>query len=165
MVIHTGRWAGEKSDRVGNLVEFSYSSFGNLGKHRQDGLFDILSWRVCIAQASLFHEFTETIFQRGTSNRTRRNRMDRNSIEQVSSDKPTGHGNVDVRLQYGSDSDVRRGDGAVSSDSYPLTCDFEADTCTPLDISVVPRTLVVDTISFYEPQLEDYENEELTEEN
>jgi hypothetical protein len=79
--------------------------------------------------------------------------------------KFSGHGNVDVRLQYGSDSDVRRDDGAVSRDSYPLTCDFEADTCTPLDISVVPGTLVVDTISFYEPQLEEYENEELTEED
>jgi hypothetical protein len=78
--------------------------------------------------------------------------------------KFSGHGNVDVRLQYGSDSDVRRDDGAVSRDSYPLTCDFEADTCTPLDISVVPGTLVVDTISFYEPQLEEYENEESTEE-
>jgi hypothetical protein len=29
---------------------------------------------------------------------------------------------------------------------------------------VVPGTLVVDTISFYEPQLEEYGNEESTEE-
>jgi hypothetical protein len=62
-----------------------------------------------------------------------------------------GHGNVDARLQYGSDSDVRRDDGVVSSDSYPLTCEFVADTCSPLEISVVSGSLTVDTDSFYEP--------------
>jgi hypothetical protein len=67
----------------------------------------------------------------------------------------SGHGNVDVRLQYGSDSDVDRDDGVISSDSYPLTCEFEAETCTPLDISIVPGALKVDTDSFYEPQDED----------
>jgi hypothetical protein len=67
----------------------------------------------------------------------------------------TGHGNVDARLQYGSDSDVDRDDGVVSSASCPLTCEFVADTCSPLEISVVPGTLNVDTISFYEPQDEE----------
>ncbi len=62
----------------------------------------------------------------------------------------SGRGNVDARLQYGSDSDVERDDGVVSSDSYPLTCEFSADTCSPLEISVVPGTLIVDTDSFYE---------------
>lgn len=61
-----------------------------------------------------------------------------------------GRGNVDVRLQYGSDSDVERDDGVVSSDSYPLTCQFSAATCSPLDISVVWGTLIIDTDSFYE---------------
>lgn len=75
--------------------------------------------------------------------------MDANKI------KFAGHGNVDVRLQYGSDSDVGRGDGVVSSDSFPLKCQFEADTCSPLEISVVPGSLNVDTISFYEPPFED----------
>jgi len=63
-----------------------------------------------------------------------------------------GDGNVEVRLQYGSDSDVARNDGVVSHGTYPLTCVFVADTCSPLEISVVPGTLEVDTISFYEPQ-------------
>jgi hypothetical protein len=76
----TCRWAGEKSDRVGNLVQFSYSPYGNLGKHRQDSSFDILPWRVCIAQASLFGDFTESILQCRTAYRTRRNSIDRNSI-------------------------------------------------------------------------------------
>ncbi len=71
--------------------------------------------------------------------------MDSNQI------RYSGHGNVDVRLQYGSDSDVDRDDGVVSSGSYPLTCEFEADIRTPLAISVVPGALKVDTDSFYEP--------------
>lgn len=77
----------------------------------------------------------------------------------------SGNGNVDVRLQYGSDSDVRRDDGAVSRDSYPLTCDFEADTCTPLEISVVPGTLKVDTTSFYEPLIDEDDEQSAREES
>jgi hypothetical protein len=72
----------------------------------------------------------------------------------------SGQGRVNVRLQYGSDSDVERDDGHVSSDSYPLTCEFKADVDAPLEISVVPGTLTVDTISFYEPLEEDDLSEE-----
>jgi len=61
-----------------------------------------------------------------------------------------GTGSVDVRLQYGSDSDVARDDGAVMRDSYPLQCSFEADTSDPLSISVVGRSLKIDTDSFYD---------------
>jgi len=61
-----------------------------------------------------------------------------------------GKGSVDVRLQYGSDSDVARDDGAVMHDSYPLDCQFEADTSDPLAISIVPGTLDLDTFSFYD---------------
>jgi len=61
-----------------------------------------------------------------------------------------GDGSVDVRLQYGSDSDVARDDGAVMHDSYPLDCRFEADTERPLEISIVPGSLRIDTDSFYE---------------
>ena len=61
-----------------------------------------------------------------------------------------GDGSVDVRLQYGSDADLARDDGAVSYDSYPLDCKFEADTERPLEISIVPRSLRIDTDSFYD---------------
>jgi hypothetical protein len=61
-----------------------------------------------------------------------------------------GSGSVDVRLQYGSDSDLARDDGAVMHDNYPLECGFEADTSEPLSISIVPRTLKIDTFSFYD---------------
>jgi hypothetical protein len=61
-----------------------------------------------------------------------------------------GDGSVHVRLQYGSDSDVARDDGAVMYDSYPLDCNFEADTERPLEISIVPGSLRIDTDSFYD---------------
>lgn len=61
-----------------------------------------------------------------------------------------GDGSVDVRLQYGSDADVARDDGAVSYDSYPLDCKFEADTERPLEISIISGSLRIDTDSFYD---------------
>jgi hypothetical protein len=61
-----------------------------------------------------------------------------------------GDGSVDVRLQYGSDVDVARDDGAVSYDSYPLDCKFEADTERPLEISITSGSLHINTDSFYE---------------
>ena len=61
-----------------------------------------------------------------------------------------GDGSVDVRLQYGSDADVARDDGAVSYDSYPLECKFEADTERPLEITITPGSLHIDTDSFYD---------------
>jgi hypothetical protein len=57
-------------------------------------------------------------------------------------------GSVDCKLQYGSDGDWARGDGARLDDNYPLTCEFEADISTPLDLEV--RKLQVDNSSFYE---------------
>jgi hypothetical protein len=61
-----------------------------------------------------------------------------------------GDGSVDVRLQYGSDADVARDDGAVSHDSYPLDCKFEADTEHPLEITIISGSLQIDTDSFYD---------------
>jgi hypothetical protein len=61
-----------------------------------------------------------------------------------------GDGSVDVRLQYGSDADVARDDGAISYDSYPLECKFEADTERPLEITITPGSLHIDTDSFYD---------------
>jgi hypothetical protein len=60
-----------------------------------------------------------------------------------------GDGSVYVRLQYGLDADVRRDDGAVSYDSYPLNCKFEADTERPPVIAITSGSLHLDTNSFY----------------
>lgn len=59
-------------------------------------------------------------------------------------------GSVECRLQYGSSGDVRRGDGWVINDSYPVTCDIESDVAKPLDLKILGSTLIVDTESFYE---------------
>lgn len=61
-----------------------------------------------------------------------------------------GDGSVDVRLQYGSDADVARDDGAVSHHTYPLECKFEAATERPLEISITPSSLHIATDSFYD---------------
>lgn len=57
-------------------------------------------------------------------------------------------GYVDCELQYGSDGDVARGDGARLDDSYPLRCKLVADITTPLKFEV--QNLRVDNSSFYE---------------
>lgn len=58
-------------------------------------------------------------------------------------------GTVECQFQYGSSSDVRNGDGVVTADSYPLTCDFEALAASPMQVSVRGRTLKVDNDSFF----------------
>jgi hypothetical protein len=58
-------------------------------------------------------------------------------------------GTVECQFQYGSSSDVRNGDGVVTTDSYPLTCDFEALAVAPLQVSVRGETLKVNNDSFF----------------
>jgi hypothetical protein len=59
-------------------------------------------------------------------------------------------GTVDCNFQYGSSSDVERGDGAESSGAYPFTCKYEADIKTPADLVLVCGSLNIDNSSFYE---------------
>jgi hypothetical protein len=58
-------------------------------------------------------------------------------------------GTVECQFQYGSSSDVRNGDGVVTTDSYPLTCALEALAASPLQVSVKGGTLKVDNDSFF----------------
>ncbi len=62
----------------------------------------------------------------------------------------TAYGCLEVELQWGSNSDVRRGDGAVMTDSYPLTCKFVSKVSDPEDIEVVEDSLCVDTSSWWD---------------
>lgn len=59
-------------------------------------------------------------------------------------------GTVDCDFQYGSSSDVERGDGAESSGAYPFTCKYEADITAPADLILVFDSLKIDNSSFYE---------------
>jgi hypothetical protein len=58
-------------------------------------------------------------------------------------------GTVECQFQYGSGSDIRNGDGVITNDSYPLTCDFVSNVRKPLDVSAKNGTLAVDNSSFY----------------
>jgi hypothetical protein len=61
-------------------------------------------------------------------------------------------GNVDCEHQYGSDSDMARGDGAQSSGSYPFKAKYTANIAEPSKMTLVYDTLKVDNTSFYEGQ-------------
>ncbi len=62
----------------------------------------------------------------------------------------TAYGSVGVQLQWGSNSDVRRGDGAVIQDSYPLTCRFISQVDNPEELEMVQDSLCVDTSSWWD---------------
>jgi len=68
--------------------------------------------------------------------------------------------NISVQLQYGSDNDVERGEGAVSSDSFIAKFQLEMDG----NYNVEHFEISVDTSSFY-GEAESDENEPETEEN
>jgi len=56
-----------------------------------------------------------------------------------------GHCNVGVRLQYGSNSDLERGEGAVSDDSFPADFELELDG----EWKTQSCEFNIDTSSFY----------------
>jgi hypothetical protein len=59
-------------------------------------------------------------------------------------------GEVEVELQYGSNSDVANDIGMHSGDSYPYRAKVSADAGKPLDINAEAVKISVDTKSFYE---------------
>lgn len=59
-------------------------------------------------------------------------------------------GEVEVELQYGSNSDVANDIGMRSDDSYPYKAKVIAAAARPLDIDAEAIQLTVDTSSFYE---------------
>jgi len=59
-------------------------------------------------------------------------------------------GEVEVELQYGSNSDVANDIGMRSDDSYPYTAKVSAAAAKPLEIDADAIRLTVDTSSFYE---------------
>ena len=56
-------------------------------------------------------------------------------------------GSVDCDHQYGSGSDVARGDGAQSSGSYPFKAEYTPDISSPSKMTLVYDTLKVDNAS------------------
>jgi len=58
-------------------------------------------------------------------------------------------GSVGCELQWGSNSDVRKGDGALLSESFPFTCDFVSPVTDPEAIECVESSFRVDTSAWY----------------
>lgn len=58
-------------------------------------------------------------------------------------------GIVSVTLQFGSNSDLRRGDGAELDDSFPFECLFDVPLDDPRDLSQAEIVSGVDTSSWY----------------
>ena len=61
----------------------------------------------------------------------------------------SGTGSVDCDLQWGSDGDVKRGDGAESSASFPFKFSGKAPISDPSQIEIKRESISVDTSSFY----------------
>jgi hypothetical protein len=59
-------------------------------------------------------------------------------------------GKIRVRLQYGSDGDLRDGDGAVFHDSFPFTCELTGDINQLEEFEPNVDSMHVNTKSFYE---------------
>lgn len=80
--------------------------------------------------------------------------VDVHQIEVVSMDHAEiqfiAYGSVGVQFQWGSNSDVRRGDGAVIQDSYPLTCKFISKVESPEELEMVEDSLCVNTSSWWD---------------
>lgn len=61
-------------------------------------------------------------------------------------------GNLGVILQWGSNSDIRRGEGAELDESFPFTCELTctvSDDLLPEDLEVLEDSLMVDTREWY----------------
>lgn len=59
-------------------------------------------------------------------------------------------GSVSVTLQWGSNSDVRRGDGAELDQSFPFYCDIKLPIGDPWEVSIAETTCGVDTSEWTE---------------
>lgn len=68
-------------------------------------------------------------------------------------------GSVDVVLQWGSNSDLRNGDGAESEQSFPFVCTFEVPVETPHDLDNAEVEWGVDTSSWSDLFGEDEDDE------
>ncbi|WP_201068761.1 MULTISPECIES: pPIWI-associating nuclease domain-containing protein [Thiorhodovibrio] len=64
-------------------------------------------------------------------------------------------GSIGCELQWGSNSDLRRGDGAILPQSFPFECELVSPVFSPESVESVKGTLGVDTSSWYEGRYEE----------
>jgi hypothetical protein len=72
------------------------------------------------------------------------------SVDEVYVDRTTVKGSLAVGLQWGSNSDVRRGDGVEIDQSFPFQCDIEVPVDDPFDLRGADTSYVVDTSKWRE---------------
>jgi hypothetical protein len=78
--------------------------------------------------------------------------VDQTSIKGIGSQKITyeAEGTVDVTLQWGSNSDVRNGDGAELSENFPFKCEIDVPLDEIWNVSGAETTYFIDTKSWRE---------------
>lgn len=73
----------------------------------------------------------------------------------------TVQGTIDTTLQWGSNSDLRRGDGAVLEQNFPFSCEIQFLCSNPEEYELNADNFCVDTSEWYKNWIdEDYENEQ-----
>jgi hypothetical protein len=72
------------------------------------------------------------------------------AVKTIGSDTITYHvtGSVGVTLQWGSNSDLRRGDGAELEQSFPFQCEFQVPVDDPWELGLAEPIYGVDTSSW-----------------
>lgn len=59
-------------------------------------------------------------------------------------------GTIGVELQWGSNGDLRRGEGAVGGESFPFSCELQSHVECPAELEAIEDTLCVDTSSWWD---------------
>lgn len=73
--------------------------------------------------------------------------VDNISVQTIGADSITYRvtGSLGVTLQWGSNSDIRRGDGAEAEQSFPFQCEFVIPLDDPWDLDLASLSYEVDT--------------------
>jgi hypothetical protein len=58
-------------------------------------------------------------------------------------------GSLDCELQWGSNGDMRRGDGATLAESFPFSCELSSPVAAPEQLTIDEGSLQVDTTSWF----------------
>jgi len=169
--------AEELSADINRLSKFTHVTAGILEKDETDAapiLAAVLQRFIQLIEAIekgkqlafekltlLIHESLDRLFTEGIfddldtlSSHTRPQDVDDVEVKIESVDDEwihfTGTGSVNCDLQWGSDSDVSKGDGAEGSMSFPFTFAGQAPTNDPTSVKVERDQIQIDISEFYE---------------
>lgn len=118
----------------------------SLWDHIDDGVIDkALGETIRAIDRLATHHFIEEVY------------TDKVTVTAIQHDRIhiTATGIISCELQWGSNSDVRKGEGAIMSDSYPFSCHLSSPIDDPSSIKVHESGLLVDTSSWGESDQDD----------